>query len=149
MQIDRRTDMAKLIIAFRMRKRLIRCYVSEYHVCQVALDKVQSWDRVNMVINSEVPHLSDCSLRMEGLCSVEFLVILEKFEKRGSNFEHSCSIFQTYVWNSLIAYWSSVHVNSRCAHRSVLCLSRHQRQLIVGDRPDKEASPFLRQPHAN
>jgi hypothetical protein len=66
--------------------------VLRFRLLQVALDKVQSWDMEHKVTNGEVPYMSDCSLLMKGLCSVEFLVFMKKCQKCGSNFEHNCRI---------------------------------------------------------
>jgi hypothetical protein len=46
--------------------------VLRLRVVQVALEKAQSWDLVHMVINSEVPYLSDCSLLMKGIALWSF-----------------------------------------------------------------------------
>ena len=67
--------------------------VLRLRVLQVALDKARSWDLVHVVRNSEVPYLSDCSLLMKYLYTVEFLVFMKKCQKHVSNFEHSCRIF--------------------------------------------------------
>jgi len=71
--------------------------VLRLRVLQVALDEAQSWDLVHMVINSEVPYLSDSLLLMKGLCCVEFLVFFYEFNQQDA------TVFQVYYLTLFVA----------------------------------------------